>query len=67
MTLKTLEEHNRQYEIGAMKVLVPGNGIACPTCGKELVDSNPNEVLLSYPAQMRVVCPACGWRGLRCA
>jgi RNase P subunit RPR2 len=66
MTLKTLEQHNRQYEIGATKI-TPSNGIACPKCDKELVDTNPNEVLLSYPAQMRVACLACGWTGTRCA
>jgi len=66
MTLKTLEEHNRQYQIGATKI-TPRNGIACPKCGEELIDTNPNEMLLSFPAQMRVACPACGWTGTRCA
>lgn len=41
------------------------NGIACPECGKELVDSQPNAELTSYPPQKNVKCPSCGWKGYR--
>lgn len=43
------------------------NGIACPKCSKELVDSRPNVTLTSYPAQKNVHCPACGYVGYRVA
>ena len=41
------------------------NGIACPTCGKELFDSNPNETLTSDPPQKRVHCNECHYSGFR--
>lgn len=41
------------------------NGIACPNCGYELVDSDPNTKLLSYPPQKNVKCPSCGYAGYR--
>lgn len=43
------------------------NGIACPNCAKELMDSNPACVLTSNPPQKNTHCPACGYRGYRFA
>jgi ribosomal protein S27E len=36
------------------------NGIACPKCGAEMLDTTPGLRLLSSPPQMNVHCPACG-------
>jgi predicted RNA-binding Zn-ribbon protein involved in translation (DUF1610 family) len=43
------------------------NGIACPTCGKELVDSCPDAYLMSSPLRKNIHCPedGCGYTGLR--
>ena len=43
------------------------NGLACPKCGTELVDSSPNTVLTSNPPQKNVHCPTCEWKGYRIA
>jgi hypothetical protein len=40
------------------------NGIACPKCGSEMYDSNPDHVLMSYPPKVSVAC-ACGFHGSR--
>jgi len=41
------------------------NGIACPKCAHELVDTNQGITLASYPPQKDVSCPECGYRGYR--
>ena len=38
-------------------------GIACDLCGGELMRPEPHEVLLSFPAQIRVHCVGCGFNG----
>lgn len=43
------------------------NGIECPSCKKELWDSNPNITLSSNPPQKNIHCPACGYNGYRLA
>jgi len=58
-----LEEHNRRKLMGALPSIP--NGIACPKCGKELMDSNPDCILLTHPNQCRVHCPHCDWSGTR--
>jgi DNA-directed RNA polymerase subunit RPC12/RpoP len=63
--LKSLAQHNKERTDAYMQQ--PPNGIACPTCGQELVDSRPTGMLLSLPPQKEVHCPACGWRGFRLA
>lgn len=74
--MKTLEEHNaerrKQVESGQWKPPEIDNksephpnNIACPRCGAELWDSSPGIVLLSYPGQVEVLCPSCGYRGRR--
>ena len=66
--LKTLEEANRlalaEYDRKGWDCL---NGIACPRCGAELLDSDPRYVLASYPPQLNIHCTAegCGYRGYR--
>jgi hypothetical protein len=64
--LKSLQDHNNSksstfvYQNGA----VP-NGIACPECGDELWDDNPNICLPSNPPQFRIHCRSCGYTGTR--
>jgi C4-type Zn-finger protein len=41
------------------------NGIACPKCGNELMDTNPMMTLTSYPAQKNVHCSKCEYKGYR--
>ena len=51
--LETLEEHNCRA-IGFFSGPVKGpvkNGIACPDCGSELMDSSPLVCLTSHPPQ----------------
>lgn len=43
------------------------NGIACPNCKEELLDSNPFVTLTSWPAQKNVHCPNCEYKGFRIA
>ena len=43
------------------------NGIACPTCGEELYDSNPMVTLTSFPAQKNIHCEKCNYSGYRIA
>jgi hypothetical protein len=62
--LKTLDEYNRE-KMMASDYENSGNGIACPSCGKELVDSQPGVALLTDPQRYAINCPACFWSGLR--
>lgn len=43
------------------------NGIACPRCGAELLDSNPNMVCASLPPQKAIRCSKCVYSGFRLA
>jgi hypothetical protein len=40
------------------------NGIACPKCGEEMYDTNPNMILTSNPPKKSVHCK-CGFSGYR--
>lgn len=68
--LKSLSEFNAKAR--AIQSITTGNtatpnGIACPNCGEEMVDSNPMITLTSYPAQKDVHCPSCKYSGYRIA
>jgi hypothetical protein len=68
MALESLNDHNaRVQRQWAWNTLVQSrpNGIACPECGEELMDTNPNEMLLTAPPQFRVHCPSCEYSGTR--
>ena len=68
--MQSLDDFNRKRAEAhrALKAVATSlNGIACPNCGKELVDTCPNVVLDSYPPQKNVNCLACGYRGYRIA
>lgn len=61
--LKSLEENNALAFKRAQFTPQP-NGIACPNCGAELVDSD-QMIMDSYPAQKNIHCTGCGYRGRR--
>lgn len=68
--LKTLDQHEAEMRSAYAGIFYPAqprkNGIACPTCGAELYDSNPMELLTSLPPQVRIHCK-CGYTGTRIA
>ena len=68
MTLKSLSDHNHekqaQWQWQSIVNSRP-NGIACPECGEELLDTNPDTMLLSAPPQFRVHCSSCAYTGTR--
>lgn len=71
-TLKSLEEFNderRALHRVMSDNLSPArpNGIACPKCGKELMDSDPSITLTSCPPQKNIHCKGCGYKGYRVA
>ena len=65
--LKTLSEFNedRRKNYKFDKPITHYNGIACPECGKEMYDSNPQLELTSYPPQKHIRCPKCGYSTTR--
>lgn len=70
MRLISLEEWQRIAQAQRASLDTKGfrnqpNGIACPKCGKELVDCDRGEILTSYPPQYAIRCLACPWRGYR--
>jgi len=67
MALISLEDWNKarfEREDASQARNVP-NGIACPECGNELVDDDPNTMLMSNPAQYYVTCLKCAYHGTR--
>ena len=66
--LKSLDEFNSEQMAKYSKSDQPcPNGISCPNCGKELLDSNPSITLTSHPPQKDIHCPDCGYYGYRIA
>jgi predicted RNA-binding Zn-ribbon protein involved in translation (DUF1610 family) len=68
--LVSLDEHNSiawATQVNMYSNEPKPNGIACPKCGEELMDTNPNMTLTSHPAQKNVHCPKCGYTGYRIA
>ena len=73
--LNSLSEHNSNSMTSTFskRILfnqepIP-NGLACPKCGKELLDTLPNEILTSIPPQKNVGCSSkkCDFTGYRIA
>jgi ribosomal protein S27AE len=64
--MKTLEEYNRD-RLKDFQTMYPSGpsptNIECPDCKEELLYSEPNVVLASYPPKKRVHCPKCGFLG----
>ena len=70
MPLKTLTQHNKERYESFMTEMSPEpipNGIACPACGEELVDSDPMSTLTMSPPMKRIHCPKCNFRSTRFA
>ena len=69
--LKTLEEHNALAFSGTrIDFNEPRlNGIACPNCGEELLDTKPHETLASFPPKKSISCSSkkCDYTGYRIA
>ncbi len=65
--LKTLDEYNEETwsNFIDMNTYPQPNGIACPKCGKEMMDMDCM-ILCSYPAKRNVGCE-CGYRDYRIA
>jgi hypothetical protein len=64
--LITLSEHNSINRLTYNLDSSPQpNGIACPDCGEELLDSNPMETLASNPPQKNTKCSSCDYTGYR--
>jgi hypothetical protein len=68
--LVSLDEHNSnawstQVNMNMYSSEPKRNGIACPKCGNELMDSNPMATLTSHPAQKDVHCSKCEYKGYR--
>lgn len=65
--MKSLEEFNKErqeyFELNSNKPRP--NGIKCPECGKELMDSSPMIVLCSIPPKKDVYCKNCKYTGYR--
>ncbi len=61
--LISLEEHNSIINISSHKLKL--NGIACPNCGKELFDSQPDIILMTNPPKKHIECGNCGFEGYR--
>jgi predicted RNA-binding Zn-ribbon protein involved in translation (DUF1610 family) len=70
MSLKSLKEHECAYEKSASDTVflhpkIRFNGIACPSCGQELVDNDPTTTLLGMPPRKAITCPKCNFTGTR--
>lgn len=66
--LKSLDEHNSSAWTTQTNMYSDDprrNGIACPECGNELMDTNPMMTLTSHPAKKNVHCPKCEYKGYR--
>ena len=68
--LKKLEDHNKEKSLDNSFIISKSpqlNGIACPKCGAELLDTHPTMVLYSNPPQKNIHCGECGYVGFRLA
>ena len=66
--LVSLDEHNSNAwstQVNMYSNEPRPNGIACPECGNELMDTNPMMTLTSHPAKKDVHCPKCEYKGYR--
>ena len=66
-SLVSLEEANTKQAQKYVTPLTRPNGIACPKCGKELVDYDLNVVKACDPPQIKIRCEAegCGYQKWR--
>lgn len=66
--MKTLEDFNAERrEHYIRKETMFYNGIICPDCGVELIDTDPYMTLTSNPPQKSIGCINCDYKGYRIA
>lgn len=67
--LKTLGEANQERRaVHSFNFNTPTkNGISCPNCGEELLDSSPMMTLTSNPSKKNIHCESCDYKGYRIA
>ena len=66
--MKTLDEHNAErIRYHGLTSEPRPNGISCPNCGDELVDTQPMMTLTSNPPQKKIGCLKCNYSGYRIA
>ena len=70
--LKRLDVYNQEIwearqeaRMAMLKECSKPNGIACPNCGKELVDSIIAPTIFDEPGTQRIVCLAGDYHGIR--
>ena len=64
--LKPLKQHQDERHAAwqaKLKAEAEPTGIACPTCGSELVNPTPDVLLASHPPQIRIKCTECLYTG----
>ena len=67
ISLESFNQAQSIFHTGMNSNLPVYNGISCPKCGSELMDSRPMFTLMSKPPQKDVHCPKCGYIGFRIA
>jgi DNA-directed RNA polymerase subunit RPC12/RpoP len=68
--LKDLSKHNSEasaLQFGLNNNNPIKNGIACPNCGNELLDSSPMFTFTSNPSKKSIHCDKCEYFGYRIA
>lgn len=63
--LKSLKEFNEEKKAEYFRELAGYNGITCPNCGFELVDTNPGCKLMGTPPQAKIHCQTCDFSSYR--
>jgi hypothetical protein len=63
--LVTLADHDAAKLLTIATAAPVANGIACPSCGRELHDSEPGMLTMKIPPQVAIGCAACGFTGER--
>jgi hypothetical protein len=62
--LISLKEHNDSFNDFIYENVKCGNGISCPNCKEELIDSD-NYILTTNPPQRNVKCLKCNFKSFR--
>ncbi len=68
MTLISLYAHNEKAGMAYYKARTgkpKPNGLGCPDCGSELLDTSQDIMLLTSPPKLNVHCSHCEFKGFR--
>ena len=65
--LERLNYTNSTFHIDIMYPKTKTNGISCPMCRQQLLDTNPNNILTFFPLKKNVICSnkECEYKGYR--